>query len=945
MKSPFKFLDSYTKDDREIFFGREREIEELYHRVFESKILLVYGVSGTGKSSLIHCGLANKFQETDWLPLNIRRGSNIIDSFASVIKSSSITPLTSEISTPGQFKKAVRSLYLDHYKPVFFIFDQFEELFIFGNKEEKKAVVQVIKVLVESEIQCRFIFVMREEYMAGITEFEKVIPTIFANRVRIEKMSHLNAIEAIKGPCKVENIDLEDGFAEALLEKLSPEGTDVELTYLQVFLDRILRLATRELPPPQGGQGGLTLKAREVQNIAFTLSLLSHVGNVSDLLGRFLEEQIKELDEPETGLTILKSLVSTKGTKKQLTEEEISNCSRTLGKDISPGIITEYLQKFVNLRIVRDKDDYNRFELRHDSLATKIYEKITLVEKELMEVRSFIENEYENYKKRKVLLNEKDLVYISRYEKSLFLNSELKEYIKKSQDVSASKVRAFRVITTIASVVFLLILLGVISYSLRNNKETRSKNLAVQSLLMKNDYPKNGWKIAMEAYKIKKTPIVIKALFEAFYSLWNKKELTDSLGNKFYPQKEVFDFTECRSDIISARFSPDGELIFGYLADNSVKIWNKKGMEIKSFTDFKSPIISLKFSDNKNLIGVLGKDSTIQVKNLEGTSLLKVKSYYNRINPENVFNFSPDGKFIACIVPDKKINIYSSSGKSLQTLSGYPEQTICVNFSPDNRFIVTSSVDSTVIVWYFNKNQNAFSEYTRLTGHKNAVWSVCFSKNSDYVLSASADSSCKIWNLNNEIVWDRNVASYHNIVNATKTRFCNATFSANDNVIIFTQYRIENKLNSSTGQDSDKEVLPVFDQGCRISAESIYYEGGSELFYDHWLEMLKSNKDRKPIFSRIEFNDSTQYVAFTFSDDPQNIYYSGTKEIFKIFSFEGRIQQFSTDGNYLLVSQNKKLILYPANEKELIRLTEQKKIFGGLSNTSKYLENWFKISQ
>ena len=133
MKSPFKFLDSYTKDDREIFFGREREIEELYHRVFESKIMLVYGVSGTGKSSLINCGLANKFQETDWLPLNIRRGGNMLESLAASIKSASITPQTGEIVTPAQFKKSVRSLYLDHYKPVFFIFDQFEELFIFGD--------------------------------------------------------------------------------------------------------------------------------------------------------------------------------------------------------------------------------------------------------------------------------------------------------------------------------------------------------------------------------------------------------------------------------------------------------------------------------------------------------------------------------------------------------------------------------------------------------------------------------------------------------------------------------------------------------------------------------------------------------------------------------------------------------------------------------------------
>jgi len=29
MNNPFKFLDSYTKEDRVIFFGRERVTEEL----------------------------------------------------------------------------------------------------------------------------------------------------------------------------------------------------------------------------------------------------------------------------------------------------------------------------------------------------------------------------------------------------------------------------------------------------------------------------------------------------------------------------------------------------------------------------------------------------------------------------------------------------------------------------------------------------------------------------------------------------------------------------------------------------------------------------------------------------------------------------------------------------------------------------------------------------
>lgn len=85
-KSPFKFLDQYNKEDREIFFGREREIDELYRRLFESKILLVYGESGTGKSSLVSCGLMSKFRESDCLPIYIRRSDNILESISDSMK-------------------------------------------------------------------------------------------------------------------------------------------------------------------------------------------------------------------------------------------------------------------------------------------------------------------------------------------------------------------------------------------------------------------------------------------------------------------------------------------------------------------------------------------------------------------------------------------------------------------------------------------------------------------------------------------------------------------------------------------------------------------------------------------------------------------------------------------------------------------------------------------
>ena len=236
--SPFKFLDSYTLNDRKIFFGRDREITDLYRRVFESKILLVYGVSGTGKSSLINCGLASRFDESDWLPVNVRRGNNIVESINEAFNKQAIRPLKKTLSV----SEKLQSIYLDHFKPVYFIFDQFEELFIFGSKEEKTSFIKLIKEIVESETQCRIIFIIREEFLAGITEFEYDLPDIFSNRFRVEKMKRANALQAVDGPCRVHDIETETGFSEELIDKLCPAGNEIELTFLQIYLDRIFRI-------------------------------------------------------------------------------------------------------------------------------------------------------------------------------------------------------------------------------------------------------------------------------------------------------------------------------------------------------------------------------------------------------------------------------------------------------------------------------------------------------------------------------------------------------------------------------------------------------------------------------------------------------------------------------------------------------------------------------
>ena len=448
IKSPFKFLDAYTLNDRDIFFGRDHEVTDLYRKVFESKILLVYGVSGTGKSSLINCGLASRFDESDWLPINIRRGSNIIESLNDAINKVAINPLKENFT----ISEKLQSIYLDHFKPVYLIFDQFEELFIFGAPEERGRFIKIIKEIARSKTQCRTILVIREEFLAGITEFEEELPEIFSNRFRVEKMKRANAVLAVEGPCRVNGIKTEAGFSDELINKICPVGNEIELTYFQIYLDRIFRLSLAE--------------QEETREISFSKAVLAKAGSVSDLLGQFLEEQIHELDNPDTGMSILKSFVSVQGTRKQMTETEIINAIGAFGIKLPEQDLLKYLTKFVDLRILRERDEAGHFELRHDALAAKIYEKITLVEKEILEVRQFIENAYHIWENRKVYLSAEDLEYISPYEDKLYLNKKLEQFIHDSKNVLLRARRQRRRIITVSMAILFTVLAVLTGWAL-----------------------------------------------------------------------------------------------------------------------------------------------------------------------------------------------------------------------------------------------------------------------------------------------------------------------------------------------------------------------------------------------------------------------------------------------------------------------------------------------
>ena len=69
-KSPFLGLRPFDVDDALLFYGRDREVEELLERLQRQRFLAVVGASGSGKSSLVRAGLIpallrGRFQDGD----------------------------------------------------------------------------------------------------------------------------------------------------------------------------------------------------------------------------------------------------------------------------------------------------------------------------------------------------------------------------------------------------------------------------------------------------------------------------------------------------------------------------------------------------------------------------------------------------------------------------------------------------------------------------------------------------------------------------------------------------------------------------------------------------------------------------------------------------------------------------------------------------------------
>ncbi|MBC7896319.1 MAG: hypothetical protein H7066_12965, partial [Cytophagaceae bacterium] len=298
---------------------------------------------------IINCGLANQFVASDWLPLYVRRGTELNESLDRALAAANTD---GRQAVDGGVVGQVRELYLEHYRPLYLIFDQFEELFILGSSGEQKRFYETLRELLTIGATCKVLIVIREEYIAWLSELEKVVPALFDNRLRVERLNDSHLARIIVGTTRAAGIRLVEPVVTVtrILENIRDRRTGVDLANLQVYLDRLWRADVARQAAEAPAQ------------VTFDPALVDQVGKLANVISAFLDEQVVGIEaalgqrgvvKPQgIPLEVLFALVTEEGTKRNL---DIAGLMDAMpgNRNIEEAHLRFCLAEFERLRLVR----------------------------------------------------------------------------------------------------------------------------------------------------------------------------------------------------------------------------------------------------------------------------------------------------------------------------------------------------------------------------------------------------------------------------------------------------------------------------------------------------------------------------------------------------------------------------------------------------------------
>lgn len=165
--------------------------------------------------------------------------------------------------------------------------------------------------------------------------------------------------------------------------------------------------------------------------------------------------------------------------------------------------------------------------------------------------------------------------------------------------------------------------------------------------------------------------------------------------------------------------------------------------EIKPAQGVAKPIASLVWSPASDLVAI-ARFSEIDLLSGESNKLVRtIKGLPGKVNS---VRFSPDGKWL--ITSSGTTGLFGqaaiwdvATGKKLHEFIGHKDVLYAAQISPDQKWLATGSYDHNIILWDIKSGK----KIRTLSGHNGAIYDLAFSPDSSALASASADATVKVW--------------------------------------------------------------------------------------------------------------------------------------------------------------------------------------------------------
>ena len=268
--NPFPGLRPFREDEDYVFFGRESQVDAMVNTLAATRFLAVVGTSGSGKSSLVNCGLRPALRRglmaragTAWRMAQCRPGSDPLGALTRALAGDGVLfrgyeadglTLAEIIDTTLRMSKlGLIDIYeqarLGERVNLLVVVDQFEELFryrqlgatqtehAYGISAEATAFVNLLlEVREQTHCSIYVVLTMRSDFLGDCAQFPGLPEAINAGQYLVPRLTRDERRAAISGPVGVGGAEI----APVLLTRLVNDVGDNpdQLSILQHALNR-----------------------------------------------------------------------------------------------------------------------------------------------------------------------------------------------------------------------------------------------------------------------------------------------------------------------------------------------------------------------------------------------------------------------------------------------------------------------------------------------------------------------------------------------------------------------------------------------------------------------------------------------------------------------------------------------------------------------------------